>query len=387
MPIGTGQILPPTPRLSAQRPHQVVLFLAFICFSDFVHLPMAQNGSTSSDEAVIEKHGDEIIRVCSYHRRDFDLVVIRSRPHEMQPVLASITTASKTKPQARFSWLASLPPELMSMVILQLDVRSVFRFRQVNSLARSIITDIREYRLVAKHGLEGLRGLLRAGLAQCHLLRDLYRALLEQSCASCGLFGCLLFLFTLERCCFSCLQSSERYHVIAQSTFSSLAKISRTRLSRFPGLSLRTVPGIYHMLEVPARRPKYLVSEFKATPVLLASDMIGDDTARKLKLRQGQSAHRFMAATAFPYYSLDSAKVDHGVSCKGCQIRFDRLRDDPTDRDRCFSQEGFLTHFPECLEALQLWTESREGTCPVDEPEFTRRCGYFKLLGPDGLPA
>lgn len=346
---------------------------------------MAQRSSATGDEGVIEEHSDEILRVCSYHRRDFDLVVVRSRPHETQPVLASITTAWETKPQAYSGWLTLLPPELLSMVILQLDVRSVYRFRQVNSLARSIVTDIQEYSLVARHGLEGLRGLMRAGLAQYHLLRDLYQSLLVQSCTSCGLFGPLLFLFTLERCCFSCLKSSERYHVLAQSTFSSLANVSRTRLSRFPGLLLQTVPGIYNMMEVPARRPKALVSVVKATSMLLAGDMISDTIAQTLESRQGQPAHRFMSATAFPYYDFNSATVDPGVSCKGCQIRFDRLRDDPTDRDRSFSRQGFLTHFLECPESSQLWTESQEGKCP--EPEFTRRCGYFSFLGPDGLPA
>lgn len=348
---------------------------------------MAQISSVTDDEGVIQKHGDEVVRVCSYHRRDFDLVVIRSRPHETQPVLASITAAWETRPQADVGRLTLLPPELLSMVILHLDVRSVFRLRQVNSLARSIVTDIQEYDLVVRHGLEGLRGLLRAGLAQDHLLRDLYHSLLVQSCASCGLFGCLLFLFTLERCCFTCLQSSERYHVIAQSTFSSLANVSRTRLSRFPGLLLRTVPGIYNMMEVPARRPKALVPVRKAIRVLLAGDMISNATAQKLKLQQGQPAHRFMSATAFPYYDFNSAIVEHGVSCKGCQIRFDKLRDDPTDQDRSFSRQGFLTHFIECQESSQLWTESREGKSQYDEPEFTRRCGYFSSLGPDGLPA
>lgn len=141
------------------------------------------------------------------------------------------------------------------------------------------------------------------------------------------------------------------------------------------------------MLEVPARRPKSLVFELKATPTLLARGMISDDEAQKLKQRPGRPAHRFMVATAFPSYSLDSAKLEHGVSCKGCQIRFDRLRVDPTDQNRCFSQKGFLTHFPECPEAVQLWAESREGTCPVDEPEFTRRGGFFSLFGLDGVPA
>lgn len=348
---------------------------------------MAGLGGPSSDEAVAKKRDDDIVRVCSYHRRDFDLVVVRSRPHETQPVLASIATAPEAKPQAHLGSLASLPPELISMVVLQLDVRSVFRFRQVNSAARSVVTGTREYRLLAEHGLEGLRGVLRAGLGQLHLLRDLYGALLERSCASCGSFGCLLFLFTLERCCFTCLQSSERYHVLPKHALCHIAGISPAKLERFPGLSLRTVPGVYNMMEMPIRRPHELVSGPAGSSALLASGMISTSAARRLQRRIGQYGYRFMSATAFPSYSPDSGEVDHGVSCKGCHVRFDRLADDPTERDRCFSREGFLAHFEECPEASQLWTDSREGTCQADEPEFTRRGGDFGLLAPDGMPA
>lgn len=349
---------------------------------------MAGTESTSSPIAAVEEHDDKIVRVCSYHRRDLDLVVVRSLPHEMQPVLTSIATAPEAKPHAHLSPLFSLPPELVSMVILQLDVRSVFRLRQVNSLARSFVTDTREYRLVAEHGPEGLRGLLRAGLAQAHLLRDLYGALLEKSCAACGSFGFLLFLFTLERCCNTCLALSERYHVLALSAFASTTKISRDRVKRL-GLSLRTVPGDYNMSGWTETRPKSLVCEFAACQVLLASGTISDYTAEKLRLQETHRGYRFMSATAFPSYSLSSGKVDRGVTCRGCPVLergvfgFGYL----FCRRPCYSREEFLAHFKECPRALQLWADSREGTREVDEPEllrvFTRGDGAMRLFQSD----
>lgn len=44
----------------------------------------------AAEMAEVEKMRPRSSKVCSYHRRDFDLVVARSRPHDMRPVEASI---------------------------------------------------------------------------------------------------------------------------------------------------------------------------------------------------------------------------------------------------------------------------------------------------------
>ncbi|KAH7324022.1 hypothetical protein BKA65DRAFT_360376, partial [Rhexocercosporidium sp. MPI-PUGE-AT-0058] len=157
-------------------------------------------------------------------------------------------------------------------------------------------------------------------------------------------------------------------------------------LERLSGSSLRTVPGIYNIMEAPARRPKYLIFEEKATQMLLATRVIKEDATRNLRCYREQPDQRFMAATAYPCYGLENAKLERGVSCKGCQVRLELVHDDLDDRDRTFSTRGFLSHFSRCVQAQHLWAESEGGTRPVNEPELTRRCGYFKQLGSDGLP-
>lgn len=328
--------------------------------------------------ADVEQYSDDILRVCSYHRRDFDLVVVRSRPHEMQKAETSLQTALSTSPTIQLGHLDRLPLELMSMVLHELDVRSYFCFRQVNRRARVLSTELWEYELVSQHGLEGLRGLLRAGLASRFTIRDLYTTLTTEKCSSCASFGGHLFFFTMERCCIKCLQSEARYRVLPLSTFAKIAHVSSNRLTRLSVPTLRTVPGIYDMMETPARRPKHLIHEETATQTLLAMSVIGEDVIRGLG---------FMAATAYPFYSLEINKLKRGVSCKGCQIRLEVLRDGSDDRDGVFSTQSFLSHFPQCVEAQKLWTESGKGTQSCHEPEFTRRCGHFSLLGSDGLPA
>ncbi|KAI1364669.1 hypothetical protein F5Y08DRAFT_328524 [Xylaria arbuscula] len=331
-------------------------------------------------------HANEILQVCSYHRRDFDLLVIRSRPHEMQRVQASLPSAFETLPTADMGILDCLPPELITLVLHELDLRSFFSFRQVNRQSRIVSTSLWEYKLVSQHGLEGLRGLLRAELASYFTISDLYRTLTTDKCSTCGAFGGHLFLFTAERCCFKCLVSSSYCRVLAVSTFAKIAHLSLSRVNRLLGIQLRTVPGIYNMLQRPVKRPKYLIFEEKATQILLTTKAIGESAVRRLAWRREQVNQRFMTATAYPYYSLEDAKLERGVSCKGCQIRDDLLYGAIITKERVLTTRGFLSHFSHCVEAQNLWTESEKGTRLVNEPQITRDCGYFNKLGSDGLP-
>ncbi|KAG4444330.1 hypothetical protein IFR05_000204 [Cadophora sp. M221] len=147
---------------------------------------------------------------------------------------ASLQEAFEKLPTAELGTLDRLPAKLMSMVLRSLDIRSFFYFRQVNRRARVLSTGLREYELVSKHGFEGLRGLLRAELAHCFTIDDLYRPLVTDKCSTCGAFGGLLFLFTAERCCFDCLQSSAHYRDLPPSAFAKLAHNYISELTRAP---------------------------------------------------------------------------------------------------------------------------------------------------------
>ncbi|KAI1407238.1 hypothetical protein F5Y13DRAFT_206533 [Hypoxylon sp. FL1857] len=334
----------------------------------------------------VDEYPHEILRVCSYHRRDFDLALVRSRPHEMQPVQESLQAAFETSPASGLGILDRLPTELMSIMLRDLDILSYFRFRQVNRRARVLSTAVWEYELVAKYGLEGLRGLLRAKLAHNFTIMDLYRPLITLSCALCGAFGGFLFLLTATRCCFACIRTSPKMRVSCISAFAKLTGISAGRLHRLLRLKMCTVPGLYSMEEKPARRPKDLIAEDEAISSLISLGVLRQDSIQSLARRTEHETQRFMASTAFPWYDSDSAKIERGVSCKGCQVRVETSDGSYEDRDRVFSTTGFLTHFTNCVEAQNLWAESQKGARPIQEPEFTRRCGYFTSLGSDGLP-
>lgn len=350
----------------------------------------------------LEDDPNAILRVCSYHRRDFDLVLVRSRPDEMLPVKGSLHKAFTTTPTSSLRNLDRLPTELMSMILRSLDLDSFFHFRQVSRRARVLSTDLWEYQLVAKHGLEGLRGLLRAGIGCKFTIADLYTPLVTGNCVLCGDFGGFLFLLTATRCCFACIKAAPELRVIAASTFARLTRTSQARLQMLLGPPLRTVPGLYSMDERRPRRPKFLLPIEESLQELLYMSLSSTSWPSYLFLgalhpksqdqlyQYTELVERvFMASTAYPWYDRKTGEVDAGVSCKGCQIRVEKIErnihEACQDRDRVFSASGFQRHFQSCVEAQNFWKESHGGIRPVEEPEFTRHCGFISRLGSDGL--
>lgn len=324
----------------------------------------------------IENDADAILQVCSYDRRGLDPVVVWSSPHEMHPVRRSLQKPFVKPPIAHLGMLGRLPAEIMLMVLRALDIRSLFRFRQVNRLARVHSAGSRDYRLVAKHGLEALRGLLRAELAHLFTIQDLYQSLVTDQCAACGSFGGFLFLPTAERSCAGCLQSSSRFRVIPPSTFAELTQVSPARLRDLVGQGLRTVPRIKSVATgTSPHPPEYLISEERARQSLLAIGALTEDAVRNLAAPRDEENHRFLAAIAHPYYDSKKASVERGVSCKGCLLRCT----DPIgrDRDRAFSNAAFLTHVTQCVEAQDLWTQSERGTRLIRKPLLVFLLGYM----------
>lgn len=333
-----------------------------------------------------EKHSDSILRVCSYHRLDYDLAVIRTRPHEMDVVQGSLQTAFQTTPATDLSILSRLPPELVSLILYELDILSYFKFRQVSRRARMLSTALQEYKLVAKYGLEGLRGLIRAELGRNFTIVDLCRSLITSSCTLCGAFGGFLFLLTATRCCFDCIKRSPKLRVLPPSTFAKLARISIPRLNRVVGPNLRTVPGRYGIFDASTRVPKYLLCEEDAITTLTLLAILDQYSVQAIPGRFDRGGHRLMASTAFPAYDLRTKKAEYGVSCKGCHIRLSTPRGKTEDRDRVFSTADFLTHFPDCAEAQSLWAESQNGTVSVRDPDFIVNGGYINRLDINGIP-
>ena len=149
-----------------------------------------------------------ILRVCSYTLEDVPEPPTVSSLSGVNNVQESLMTPFKTRPVSDLGLLRKLPNELLAMILRFADVRSVFRFRQLNQLSRVISTAVPQYHIVAKHWPRGLQNILRTFSGQHVALNDLHITFISDRCAYCEDFGSYLCLYTGWRCCYVCLVSS-----------------------------------------------------------------------------------------------------------------------------------------------------------------------------------
>lgn len=112
--------------------------------------------------------------------------------------------------------LEGLPVEIQLKIFNALDIRSALKFKLVNRKAREIITATREYRLAITHGFGALTVIVRLNLVDTLGFADILHALETRSCAfNCGRTGSHLFLPTLSKICFPCLEERKELTVVA----------------------------------------------------------------------------------------------------------------------------------------------------------------------------
>jgi len=175
--------------------------------------PNLEQGSIISDN----DDADAIVRVTSYHRRDFDQTVIRAEPGQHDHVRSSLFKIGSIPSAGNSSLghLQCLPIEIISQIFLSLDVYSALRFSQANRRALEITASIPEARRLGEHAVECLWALFRTGLAPHTNVSILHSTLSVEYCALCGSFGDFFFLPTATRCCFHCLEAAPALQVVS----------------------------------------------------------------------------------------------------------------------------------------------------------------------------
>lgn len=344
-------------------------------------------------------HNDAIIRVAAYHRRDLDLTVVHCNPAELE---SSLFKSFSQNPAAKLGSLAVLPAELLTAVLLQLDLESALRFSHANNCAKSLLAGTREYRKVRELALQCLHAAFRTGVSSSLGVSALYAALVTKGCGLCGrrrAFARFFSLLTATQCCLPCLEEAPelavlRLNSICKATGTSPGSVRR----RVP--VLRSVPGSYGWQETRHTRKSDFVAQAHCsrflgahcpepqppcsawTEPLIARGILSPSFSWAEPLLE-----RYMAASIIPYLDVATGSVERGLSCKGCQVAWDdEIENETAERaelvmtrvDWNYSREGFLEHFRECDEAQALWSASKGGTVPFKEPEVTTKGGCFK---------
>lgn len=92
-----------------------------------------------------------------------------------------------------------------------------------------------------------------------------------------------------------------------------------------------------------------------------------------------------MVSCALPYCDKKTGKIEHGISCAGCQLALEndivRTRVEKwafENRDKVYARDSFREHSRWCEPAQLLWKSSGEdNNQPPELPEGVRRGGYF----------
>lgn len=343
-----------------------------------------------------EEDSEAIIKTVSYHRKDFDQVVIWFPPRTHVNVASSLA-ADYRKPTASFGDLEKLPPELITNICLQLDIASLFQLRQVNARGQQFINALHEYRVAITHGLNALLALLRTKTMPGVTLEQFYALLCTQNCSLCGEYGNLVYLLTWTRCCSSCLETNSiAIRTTNRSRVERTLKLSKTWLESLPRLS--SLPGAYtlHEIDFTARSACVSVQGFIEAyrkdrgeePSLVMIEFLSQASLRRISFNQNDTvpAMSYLACSALPSYDPHTNQVENGLSCAGCQLFVQEIvsrlhqRWARKVRDAVYTREGFLEHFAWCEQAQFLWKESEGGTKePRRLPFMCKRGGLLDL--------
>ena len=327
-----------------------------------------------------EDQADAIVRTVGYHRNDFPCSAIWFTPREHADIQKSIATPFRRDSKAGLGALDRLPVELLHDVVLCMDMRSLFLFRQANLRSRQTVDSLQQYQRVVRHGLNLVCALLRSSLATDVSLLDFYKALCTKACRLRGAFGGYMTLLLWERCCFNCCTSAA-----PETRVGHLADVQRQfPLSKTQSTQLKIIkasPPAY------LRTPRFLRGlRFVMASPLQAFLLSGGRREEFKTMEVGWSPHwNCLGSCALPYFDCPTGKVEHGISCAGCQLAAEKrilgVRNQRWLFEACeklYAQDGFLEHFRWCKQAQLLWESSCGGTRqPPELPLFVQRGGDF----------
>ncbi|KAK3186618.1 hypothetical protein K4F52_004658 [Lecanicillium sp. MT-2017a] len=104
--------------------------------------------------------------------------------------------------------LEAFPREVLDMVVSQLDLKTIVRFRGVNFRAREVADNHQAYSTILKHAPKVLCALHQSRRAVHTTCGKLYTTLLSRKCERCRMDGVYLQLFTCTRVCWRCFNRS-----------------------------------------------------------------------------------------------------------------------------------------------------------------------------------
>ena len=282
-------------------------------------------------------------------------------------------------PQFGLGSLDCLPPELLSITLAQIDLRSLTDFRRVNQRAMELVDSLPQHRALVTHAPALLRGILSNGTGRWISCQDLFDTFCTAVCEVCGDFGGYVYIITCKRVCFLCLSDESSYLPLLRRDVSCKFGLNSSVISELP--TMKSLPGRYSPNERICRTRLTLIdsesawqaaikvhgtaSAVKQYTSELAAKRWEQYQKRISQLVAGASGkaprppyqeawdghcsnpRRFMAIIRTPWWNRITHSLDWGFHCVGCK-RQHRCR--PLHWRRKFTTTKFDEHIRRCGE-------------------------------------
>lgn len=257
-----------------------------------------------------------------------------------------------------------IPSNLLFIVLENLDLYSLVKFRQASLRAREVVgyMPYRKYQRVFEHASGLLRALFKSGRATEFSLFDVDKVLCTEACVVCGQFAGFISIPLWKRCCYVCLRIAPELRM--QPRASAVRNFGLTRsqtkqLRQFPVLE-----GLYGIVDTSTPRTRKglytIVSAHQAStisgrpppPTLTRNECLG------IKFN-------YMACCPLPFYNRSSENpvAEPGFFCGGCyRANVDRKSFSSEDMiERLYTKDGLLRHFRWCRKAQIVWDLVKRG--------------------------
>lgn len=218
------------------------------------------------------------------------------------------------QPTRRVGRLDVLPLELITQILLGLDLPSLISFRRVNRRAAVLVDSVHEYRMVYNHCPDIIRAIVSVD-AKHFNLRTLFGTLSTTRCASCHRFGDYLYLITCKRVCYLCFTTDILYFPVPATVAAKYTGLPRGRLTCLP--HVRSLPGHYTERGKLSRRRITLFD--RQSIQTRASDMSQPlDEIRPRADLTTREPRRYMSIIPAPYFTSDRRSAHWGLFCNSC---------------------------------------------------------------------
>lgn len=284
-------------------------------------------------------------------------------------------------PSFELGKLAVLHPEILTMILLEVDLKTLISFRAVNRKASIVINAIHEYKMLLTMGGLAKDFALSIGELPWISCKDLYAVMTKPSCSRCGQFASHVYLLTCERACLPCLGYRNDFLPLSPAHAQHEFGISQKIVKRLPramhAWSYRTGAKVFRLIDrtsafhegiklhgsyeqmkvfVAARAAKIdAMYEKRVALAALTTAPKRQPFRRIFKYSDNNTGNRsrFTAVSRAPVVDPTNNFATWGVSCRGCYVTFvleSGMKDESlrVNSLRIYTVREFLAHARYC---------------------------------------